>query len=56
MNLKVNRLNASGTTYIEEKTVSDGDSEHVVPVIGFETYRNYTWLFNKIWRCERWNI
>lgn len=44
MNLKVNRLNASGTTYIEEKTVSDGDSEHVVPVIGFETYRNYTWL------------
>lgn len=29
---------------IEEKTVSDGDSEHVVPVIGFETYRNYTWL------------
>lgn len=44
MNLKVNRLNASGTTYIEEKTVSDGDSEYVVPVIGFETYRNYTWL------------
>jgi YfiH family protein len=44
MNLKVNRLNAFGTTYIEEKTVSDGDSEHVVPVIGFETYRNYTWL------------
>lgn len=44
MNLKVNRLNASGTTYIEEETVSDGDSEHVVPVIGFETYRNYTWL------------
>ena len=44
MNLKVNRLNASGTTYIEEKTVSDGDSEHVVPVIGFEMYRNYTWL------------
>lgn len=44
MNLKVNRLNASGTTYIEEKTVSDGDSEHVVPVMGFETYRNYTWL------------
>lgn len=44
MNLKVNRLNASGTTYIEEKTVSDGDSDHVVPVIGFETYRNYTWL------------
>ena len=44
MNLKVNRLNASGTTYIEEKTVSDGDSEHVVPVICFEPYRNYTWL------------
>ena len=44
MNLKVNRLNASGTTYIEEKTVSDGDSEHEVPVIGFELYRNYTWL------------
>lgn len=44
MNLKVNRLNASGTTYIEENTVSDGDIEHVVPVIGFETYRNYTWL------------
>lgn len=44
MNLKVNRLNASGTTYIEEKTVSDGDSEHEVPVIGFEPYRNYTWL------------
>lgn len=44
MNLKVNRLNASGTTYIEEKTVSDGDSEHVVQAIGFETYRNYTWL------------
>ena len=44
MNLKVNRLNASGTTYIEEKTVSDVDGEHVVPVIGFETYRNYTWL------------
>ena len=44
MNLKVNRLNASGTTYIEEKTVSDGDSEHVVPVIGFEPYRNYTWF------------
>lgn len=44
MNLKVNRLNASGTTYIEEKTVWDGDSEHVVPVIGFEQYRNYTWL------------
>lgn len=44
MNLKVNRLNASGTTYIEEKTVSDGDSEYVVQVIGFETYRNYTWL------------
>ena len=44
MNLKVKRLNTSGSTCIEEKTVDDCGTGRVVPVIRFKPYKDYGWL------------